>query len=204
MNIQKLKQAEARFLEIYPQGFRDPAMLALGKKHKMEQLVTMAQANFAKNRFSDPEAIVKQMVTLVGRSSMVSMFEKPKFRDAVAAMNDKQLKSMAKGLKNLLHGHQQNGFEELVATLRPLKLAKWTLVTVVPNYYRPDDEVFIKPTTVKGAIQYFELQGLVYRPQPTWEFYAAYRQALLKMKSLVDPSLSPSNAAFGGFLMMSL
>jgi hypothetical protein len=204
MNIQKLNEAEERFLEAYPTGFMHPEMQALGKKHKMEQMIALAQECFTKSRFSDARCLARDMVQIVNRSSMVSLFEKPKVRDGVAAMNDKQLQSLARGMKNFLHGNQQKGFEELVATLKPLKLAKWTLITVAPNYYWPNDEVFIKPTTVKGVIEHFELQGLVYSPQPTWPFYAAYRQAILKMKSLVDGSLVPSNAAFGGFLMMSL
>lgn len=204
MNVQKLKEAEERFLEAYPNGFMHPEMQALGKKHKMEQMVAMAREYFAKNGFSDPLTVARSMVDIVSRSSMVSLFEKPKFRDAVAAMDNNQLQTLAHGLKDFLHGNQQEGFDALVSALTPFKLAKWTLVTVVPNYYRPDEEVFIKPTTAKGVIQHFELQGLEYKPRPTWEFYAAYREAILKMKSLVDSSLTPSNAAFGGFLMMSL
>lgn len=36
------------------------------------------------------------------------------------------------------------------------------------------------------------------------KFYEGYRDLILDMKSKVDPSLAPSNAAFSGFLMMSL
>lgn len=204
MNIDKLKEAEERFLVRYPKGFQDPEMLALGKKHKMDQLVELAQTSFAKKEFANPEKIVENMVKFVSRSSMVSLFEKPKYRSGLNALDEKRTKTLAGSLKDMLHDNQQRGFETMVATLQPLKLAKWTLVTVIPNYYRPDDEVFIKPTTAKGVIEHFELQGLFYSPQPSWDFYKAYREAILKMKSLVDPSLVPSNAAFGGFLMMSL
>lgn len=204
MNVEKLREAEALFLRTYPGGFQHPAMQAVGKKHRMGQMVAMAQEHFAADRFEDAGRIAESMVATVGKSSMVSLFEKPKFRDTVRAMGRKNLESLANGLKNFLHGDQQEGFRELVATLRPFKLAKWSLVTVVPAYVKPDDEVFIKPTTAKGVIQHFELQGLVYKPQPTWAFYAGYREAILQMRSLVDRSLAPSIAAFGGFLMMSL
>jgi len=204
MNLKKLKEVEEHFLALYPGGFHNPVMVEMGKKHKMEQMVALAQECFEEKNFDNPRNIAQDMVKIVSRSSMVSLFEKPKFRDGVAAMNGKQLQALSDGLRNFLHGDQEEGFEELVMTLKPLKLAKWTLATVAPNYYRPDDEGLIKPTTAKGVIEHFELEGLVYKPQPTWAFYAAYRQAILKMKSLVDASLSTSNAAFGGFLMMSL
>jgi hypothetical protein len=64
--------------------------------------------------------------------------------------------------------------------------------------------VFIKPTTAKGIIAYFELENLIYESQPTWEFYQAYRTEINRMKEQVDCSLAPNNAAFSGFLMMSL
>ena len=204
MNTQKLKEAEYRFLQSYPGGFNHPEMAAIGKKHKMPQMVEFAQEHFDKRAFSDPEDVADSMVKLVSRASMVSLFEKPKFRDAVKSMDVNTRTALVTALKKLLHGNQRQGFEALVELLRPLKLAKWSLVTILPNYYRPDDEVFVKPTTAKGVIDYFEIEGLQYKPQPTWDFYSAYRDVFLQMKAQVDPLLRPNNAAFGGFLMMTV
>ena len=91
----------------------------------------------------------------------------------------------------------------MVTVLEPGRLAKWSLLTIIPNYYHPDQEVFVKPTTTKKVIQQLELEGLTYRPAPTWEFYETYRHQILALRDNVSPSLAPSNAAFCGFLMMS-
>lgn len=204
MNKKKLKQAEAEFLKQYPAGFHHPDLVAIGKKHKMEQMVELAKKEFARARFKDDLAIAEAMIKVVSRSSMVSVFEKPRFRDVVRGMMATERSLLVLGLKQWLHGKPQRGLEGLVDVLKPHKLAKWSLVSIIPNYFRPDDEVFIKPTTVKGVIECFELKGLQYKPQPSWSFYENYRDAFLTMKSLVDPVLSPSNAAFAGFLMMSM
>lgn len=204
MNRQKLKEAEAQFLQLYPGGFQHSEMQAIGKKHKMEQMIAMAQTSFVKKAFSDVTAVTGNMVKMISRSSMVSMFEKPKFRDSVAMMSSKQKEALTAALKTQLHGKSERGFEMMLECLRPYKLAKWPLLTLLPNYYRPDEEVFIKPTTAKGVISHFELGALEYKPQPSWAFYQAYRDTILEMRSLVDPSIAPNNAAFGGFLMMSL
>ena len=204
MNTAKLKRAEKAFLKQFPGGFDHPVMQELGKKHKMDQCVEFAQAHFKKSMFSNREQVLSDVVKMVSKSSMVSMFEKPKFRDCVAAMPFDEAEALAKGFRALLHGSQQKGFEQLVDLLAPYKLAKWSLITAIPNYYYPHKEVFIKPTTVKGAIRQFELKDLIYKPQPYWQFYIEYRKQFLQMKSLTDPSLSPTNAAFGGFLMMSI
>jgi hypothetical protein len=54
------------------------------------------------------------------------------------------------------------------------------------------------------VIEYFELTGLKYNAKPTFEFYRAYREQILRMKQEVDASLQVDNAAFCGFLMMSI
>jgi len=204
MNIHKLKQAEALFLQKYPEGFLHPEMQAMGKKHKMDKMIELAQESFSKPEFKNARAIADNMSKVIGRSSMVSMFEKPKFKELMSTLNEKELQSLTDGLKAFLHGNQKKGFEAMVEVLRPAKLAKWSLMTILPNYYYPNDEVFVKPTTAKGVIQYFELEDLEYKPTPTWNFYERYRNSFLEMKAAVNRSVAPNNASFGGFLMMSM
>ncbi len=98
----------------------------------------------------------------------------------------------------------QGYFESMLALLQSRKLAKWSLMTILTNYFRPQDDVFVKPTTAKGVIATLELENLIYKPAPSWEFYQEYRTQINYMKTLVDSSLSGSNAAFSGFLMMTM
>jgi len=95
-----------------------------------------------------------------------------------------------------LHGKEQQGFEIILDVLKSGKLAKWSLMTNCQTYYRPQVDVFVKPTTVKGVIEFFELKDLQYKPTPTWAFYDAYRSVFNEMKSRVNSALSPTNAAF--------
>ncbi len=204
MNIKKLKQAEAAFLAQYQGGFKHPDMVAIGKKHKMDSMIEQVQESFKKSKFKDSNAVVDDMGKHIGRSSMVSMFEKPKFRDFIRSLNSVEKEALASGLRNRFHGNEEKGFDMMLSVLQSRKLAKWSLISVLPVYFRPDDEVFVKPTTAKGVIEHFELEGLVYKPQPSWEFYVAFRDEVLKMKKKVRKSLSPNNAAFTGFLMMAM
>jgi len=167
-------------------------------------MVHFTQEAFKKTNFKNTQQVLDNMIKVVSRSSMVSVFEKPKFRDYVLALNEKDEENLIKSLKWLLHGNTQKGFELMLEVLKPGKLAKWTLVTIWLTYYKPTEEVFVKPTTAKGVIQYFDLKYIIYKPTPTWAFYTAYKQYITSMKSKVKTSLSPSNAAFSGFLMMSL
>jgi len=204
MNQEKLKIAEANFFQQHPEGFDDPSMQAIAKRHKMDKMIEFAKQHFSPDCYSHVDQTVANMVKAVSRSSMVSMFEKPKFRDFVGRLDANQKAYMVDSLIEFLHGDQQVGFEALVDLLKTEKIAKWSLLTIIPAYYAPTKEVFVKPTTAKGVIKHFEVDGLVYKPAPTWAFYKAYRSLINKTKKKVDKRLSPSNAAFSGFLMMSM
>jgi len=203
MNLKKLREAEALFMQKYPGGFEHEEMQKIGKKHNVPKLVEFAQSALAKKHFTQQGQVLDDIVKTITRSSMVSMFEKPKFRDHVNGLNREDRAFLAQGFKRLLHGKQEQGFNDVIDVLVEGKLAKWSLISAIPMYYRPQRDVFVKPTTTKNVIRQFELDHLVYRPLPSWEFYRDYRAAIEEMKAAVDPSLSPSNAAFTGFLMMS-
>lgn len=203
MNLDTLKLAEARFMQHYPGGFHHPELQAIGKKHKMDRMVALAQDEFARSRFRKTDSIAESMVKIVSRSSLISLFEKPRFRDGVRTMAHAEKDILAAGLEDFLHGRQQTGFEAMTLVLAQWKLAKWPLLTLIPNYYRPHDEVLVKPTTAKGIIEYFELKDLAYSAKPNWDFYQRFRATILDMKHCVDASLAPSNAAFLGFLLLS-
>jgi hypothetical protein len=204
MNLVRLRQAEEDFLQLYPGGFENPEITAIRKKrHNVDKTVAFAQEKFAKVNFRWPDQIVENMMRITSQSSVLSKFEKPRFKDFAIALpfEDKQL--FAGALEQLLHGNEQIGFETMVHLLQGQRLAKWPLMTICQAYYHPQREVFVKPTTVKSIIEYFELMHLQYKPAPTWTFYEAYRSTLHEMKSQVDKSLSPTNLAFSWFLLLS-
>ena len=204
MNLKRLKQAEAEFLARYPGGFNHPDMITIGKKHNVGKMTEQAKELLSKKSFQKTGPVLDSLIKIVSRSSMVSMFEKPKFRDYVNGLDRDEREALAMGFQLLLHGKQQRGFDIIIDILARGKLAKWSLATICPTYMKPLDEVFVKPTTAKNVIKYLELENLDYKPRPSWAFYEEFRRQILAMKEKVDPSISPSNAAFTGFLMMSL
>lgn len=204
MNLNNLKEAEKNFLELYPGGFKNPEMEILVRKHQPDKMFALAQESFALAKFDLAHDIVDAMVKIVSRSSMISVFEKPKFRDFCKSLNKSDIEQLASGLKIFLYENEEAGFNMILDILQKGKLAKWSLITVWLAYFYPDYQVFVKPTTAKGIIEYFEVEDLIYKPTPTYAFYKSYRDLINSMKEKVDKSLSPSNPAFSGFLMMSM
>jgi len=203
MNLKKLREAESLFMLRYPEGFASPEMQAVRRKHNVDKLSEFAATALSKQSFVNQGQVLDDIVKIVTRSSMVSMFEKPRFRSYVNGLSREDREYLAAAYRRLLHGKQETGFNQILEVLSEGQLAKWSLMTIVMYQYRPQIDVFVKPTTTKNVIRQFELQDLVYRPRPSWEFYTGYRDAVHRMKSHLNPSLSPNNAAFTGFLMMS-
>lgn len=195
---------EKQFLTQYPGGFQHPEMIKIGKKHKMDNMIDFCQTSFSKKSCRNIEETIENMVKAVSRSSMVSMFEKPKFRDFTKSLDGNEQAFLVNALDKLLHGKQQTGFEAMVDILKTYKLAKWSLVSIIPAYYAPTKEVFVKPTTAKNILKFFAMSDPVYKPTPSWAFYESYRSLINTAKTQVDPSLSPNNAAFSGFLMITV
>jgi hypothetical protein len=204
MNLEKLREAEANFLQRYPGGFDDPAMQAVRKKHNVDKLVQFTRDSLTRANFNRPEFIADTLLKIVSRSSMVSRFEKPRFRDFIGSLNSHEKQALADAFESRLRGRKQQGFEQVLGMLLPHKLARWSVISVVPFYYAPQREVFVKPTTARGILSVFEVDNLHYKPTPSWDFYCGYRDLITGIGQQVAPSLSPNNAALTGFLMMSL
>jgi hypothetical protein len=204
MNIEKLKDLEAEFFDTYPNGFDDEKLVKLMKKFSPEKLETFAKESFAKENFSDPHFIVEAYFKTIQKSFMVSLFDKLKLRDIIKELTSYEKDMFSIELYELLHGNKKNGFEGLVEFLAEFRMAKWTLVTLVPYCMNRQKEYFVKPTTTKDIIKYLEIPDLIYKPRPSYEFYKEYSKVLNSTKSKVDKQLSYDNAAFTGFLRMSI
>lgn len=156
MNLKKLTDAEASFLTFYPKGFEDETLLPIIKRHNTEGIGKSVQELFSPEKFSRTEEIGESFAKIVSKSSLISLFEKPKVRDMVKAMSMEQQDMLAIGLYELLHANQEKGFRILVDVLSIYKLAKWSIVTLIPYYYARDKEFFIKPTTTKDRVIPYE------------------------------------------------
>jgi hypothetical protein len=203
MNLQKLKDAEVYFYELYPKGFDDEGLSQIRKRHNTAKISEQVQEMFAPDNFGQPELICENFAKIVSKSSLISLFEKPKVRDMVKGMSIAQKDMLSIALYELLFGDKKDGFESLVDILVENKLGKWSLVSLIPYYYYREKEFFIKPTTTKNIIKYFEIENLIYKPRPSYEFYTAYKKILQKMKKKVKIN-TKDNAAFTGFLMISM
>lgn len=204
MNIEKLKDVEAEFLFQYPRGFEDEHFFPTMKKFNPAKLEEFTKEYLKKENFSNPNLIVDSFFKIIQKSVLISLFDKLKFRDMIATLSSYEKDMLSIELYELLHGNMKNGFEGLVEFLEQYKLAKWTIISVVLYYFNRKKEYFIKPTTTKNVINYFEIKDIVYKPKPSYEFYNSYKKTLNEMKKNVHKSVKNDNAAFTGFLRICI
>ena len=204
MNREILKRSEDLFLMRYPDGFDDPRLMAVSKKHKLDKMYDHAKEIFGPDRFDDPQQLIEECVKLISRSSLVSVFVKTALRNLIKDSEMMFKIALADSLREMVHGDQKRGFEAVAECLGEHRLAKWTILTVVLLYMDPEHEVFIKPTTVKNVIKFFELDGIEYSSKVNFDFYKGYRERFVEMRGLVHPMVGRDNAVFSGFLMMAM
>jgi len=205
VNFQRLKEAEAAFLDRFPLGFDDPGMEPIRKRHNVDKLTEYAKANITPLTLSQPQTFLDSVVTIVSRSSMVSRFEKAPFREFIGSLTSKDKRFLTDAFKKRLFGRKKReGFDEIVGQLGRYKLARWSIVSAVPFYLDPKKDAFVKPTTAKKIVAVLEIDDLHYYPRPDWSFYDGYRKLILEIKRHLDPSVTPNNAAITGLLMSSL
>ncbi|WP_228156460.1 hypothetical protein [Arcobacter caeni] len=204
MNLKKLKDIEEEFLTFYPTGFEDAKFFPTMKKFNPSKLEEFTKENLKKENFSNPNLVVDAFFKIIQKSVLISLFDKLKFRDMLESLTSYEKDMLSIELYELLHGNIKNGFDGLVDFLKQYNLAKWTIISVILYYNDRQKEYFVKPTTTKNVIKYFEIKDLVYKPTPSFEFYNAYKKMLNEMKKNVHKSLSPDNAAFTGFLRIGM
>ena len=204
MNLEKLKDVEAEFLFHYPKGFEDEKFFPTMKKFNPSKLEEFTKESLKKESFSNPNLVVDAFFKIIQKSVLVSLFDKLKFRDMLASLTSYEKDMLSIEIYELLYGNKRNGFEGLVDFLSEYKLAKWTIISLVPYCINRHEDYFIKPTTTKNIIKTFELEDLIYKSKPSFEFYDKYTKALDIMKSNIDKSLSPDNVGFTAFLKVAM
>lgn len=203
MNIEKLLKLESEFLGKYPEGFQTLNLKKVSKKHNVDKHTTYLNDVLTEERLNQGELAYKDVAKVVLSSSLISVFEKMRFRDMSSELTVTEKKNFVKGVQELLFGHEKSGFYMVYTILKKHKLAKWPVITIFRAYKNPKKDVFMKPTVVKKVISHLELD-MKYAPDPSYTLYRKYRTAINKMKKEVSLSVRPNNLAFTGFLMLSI
>ncbi len=149
MNVQKLRQLEKEFLYVYPKGFESETLEGVKKKHKLLKTSEFFKMACSKESIESGLDSIDDIIMAVTKSSMVSVFEKIKFKDMIQSICKEEKFEFLDALYENIYGVEEERFKALVSLLSKYNMAKWPIVTCFRAYLNIQYDVFMKPTTVK-------------------------------------------------------
>ncbi len=204
MNIKKLKELEESFFEYYPKGFEDEKLIKISKLFNTPKFHKLAKNSFELKNFSNIEQICEDFFTILLKSPLISFYEGDILKKALKSFTNFEKDMLSIYLQDILHNDIESSFEDFIELLSSKNLAKWQIITLIPYYFEPNKNYFLKPSTTKNIIKYFEIEDLKYNSKPSFEFYKNYIKVLEIMKNSVRSELRDDNARFTGFLRMAM
>ncbi len=204
MNLEKLKECEERFFEYYKDGFEDEKLAKTNKLFNTQKFHTLAKDSFALENFSNIEKITEDFFNILLKSPLISFYEGDLLKNALKNFTIFEKDMLSIYLQDLLYGSFEDSFDDFVELLASKNLAKWHILALIPYYFAPDKNYFLKPSTTRNIIKYFELKDIKYSSKPSFEFYKNYTKSLDIMKNSVNPKLRDDNAKFTGFLRITM
>ena len=123
MNLDKLYEAQASFLMRYPDGFNDPAMATIRKKHNVNKMVEFPKRY---QQTANAQALADAMLKIVSRSSWFRL--QPPFQRFIDGWTQ-TARHYCQSHVRPNTARKKQGFERLVDMLGPFKLAKWAVVS---------------------------------------------------------------------------
>jgi hypothetical protein len=177
-----VRRCRRRFLEFFPDGFRDETYVETERAFKWEAhrawVEALGRAEFDALLDDGRHAeIARRAVRIEGRTQLLFSFEKMALRDAVRT--DSGSRTFAAGLHEWIYGagpHHAR-FERWCETLgrlprRQTRVVTWPLATVFGFIARPRSHMFMKPVVTRLAADAYGFD-LAYRSKPAWPTYAS-------------------------------
>jgi hypothetical protein len=176
------RRARRRFLEFFPDGFRDETYVETERSFKWEAhrqwTATLDRETYAQLLRAGRHAeLAQRAVRIEARTQLLFSFEKMALRDAVRTPAG--AKTFATGLYDWIYGPgpartRFEAWREAVSELprRQTRVLTWPLLTVFGFIARPRSHMFLKPTVTRVAAEAYGF-GLEYTSKPRWETYAS-------------------------------
>jgi hypothetical protein len=89
-------------LDTYTGGFGNPHFTNAMKKHSLDKLTKLAHETLGIEALQDTDSAMENFGKILGRSTMLSMFEKPKVKEFIRDLSIRGKKQLAMGLGNML------------------------------------------------------------------------------------------------------
>ncbi len=185
-----MNDVDFAFLRQFPEGLNDETWIELGKKHNMKKVyeiydTVLSEPNMKKLiKEKKYKTICEEATNIIKKATIVSVFEKIAFQNFIA--NEPIHEEFSKGLYQLLYNFNEESFENMVEILLTYKgnknsnACKWPVITGFVSL-RNEDQVFVKPTTVKKIGDFLKVD-IEYKSRPNFNTYNKIRNMVINFK----------------------
>lgn len=137
--------ARARFLEYFPDGFKDERYLDMERNYKIEAK-SMLDDVLPVETVLDSEDLGEKALRVFQKTNLLSPFEKMRVQDA---LRSEQGDTFVRGAAQFAIQNTASGLQTMINSLKPYDAVKWTVVTYLPFLWQPEKHMFLKPEVTK-------------------------------------------------------
>lgn len=182
--------AIARFLQVFPGGFRDPDYLSKERTYKVvaaEFLQAELPLEAALN--ADTGACIIAAKAF-GKTNLLSLFEQSRVREVLKGPAGP---AFVRAAARLARG-DLNALEKMADTLKANGAATWPIMTYLPYLWSPSEHLFLKPTV---TVEFAERVGHRFARDYGSDDRAAVYQSLLSLRDETNAALADLQPADG-------
>ena len=137
--------ARERFLEYFPNGFKDERYLDMERNYKLEAR-SMLDELLPVETALDGADLGDKALRVFQKTNLLSHFETMRVRDA---LRSEQGDSFVHGAAEFVLQDMASGLRKMSNALKPHDATKWTVVTYLPYLWQPEKHIFLKPEVTK-------------------------------------------------------
>lgn len=137
--------ARKRFLSFFPEGFKGDDYIRHERAYKLDAKRKLDAAVPLESALTE-NGLGEKVLSIFRATNLLFRIEKTKLQELLRGPNGDDFIRSAAGFAN---GDRVQGLREMKAILKHSDNAKWTVVTYLPFFWRPDLNVFLKPTMLQ-------------------------------------------------------
>lgn len=138
--------ARKRFLSFFPQGFRGADYIGHERAYKLDAKQKLDKA-VPLDRALTGTGFGEAILSIYRATNLLFSIEKTRLQDLLRGRDADDFIHAAAAFAS---GDRNQGLREMKSILKRSDNAKWTVVTYLPFLWRPDTNVFLKPTMIQN------------------------------------------------------
>lgn len=138
--------ARNRFLRFFPRGFNDEDFVKEERAYKLNAKAKLDAAANLDTVLLSPAGSGKAALAAFRATNLLPSFEKTRLE---AALRGPHADAFVAGAAQFAAGDRKGGLSIMEKALRHYDVARWTAATYLPFLWRPNREMFLKPTVTR-------------------------------------------------------